>query len=67
LLRYPYKDNNHPAGDKLASDHGATYKEVMAWFCQGFGFGEIELAYSISEQASVPVTSVFTLRISGLG
>ena len=28
-------------------------EEVIGWFCENFGFGEISLAYGISEQAGV--------------
>lgn len=41
--------------------------EVLSWFCQGYGFGEVELAYVISAYAHVPVNEVFDRRASGLG
>jgi hypothetical protein len=41
--------------------------EIVGWFCQGFGFGEIDLAYSLARNANVPVSTVFDLRKSGLG
>jgi hypothetical protein len=39
----------------------------MGWFCSGYGFGEIDRAYSLSFQAGVPVEEVFALRQSGMG
>ena len=60
-------ENHHPAGDNLAEEHDVTYEEIMDWFCQGNGFGEIDLAYRISQLAGVSVTEVFDLRASGLG
>ena len=39
----------------------------MGWFCQGFGFGEIDLAYSLSNQTGVPVDQIFAMKSSGLG
>ena len=43
------------------------YEEIMGWFCKGFGFGEIDLAYDLSRQTGTPVTEVFNLRSSGMG
>jgi len=40
---------------------------VMGYFCQGYGFGEIALAYQLSQQAGVPVGEVFAQRGSGQG
>ena len=35
---------------KLAQRYGVPYEEIMGWFCQHYGFGEIDLAYSLSRQ-----------------
>jgi hypothetical protein len=60
-------ETNHPAGEKLAEVYDVTYEEVMDWFCQGYGFGEIALAYKISQFGGVSVDVVFEQRASGLG
>jgi hypothetical protein len=57
---------HHPVGEKLAQRLAASYSEVMGWYCQGHGFGEIGLAYRISRAASVGVDEVFAQRLSGL-
>jgi hypothetical protein len=57
----------HPTGMKLAQRYGVTYEEIMSWFCQGFGFGEIDLAYSLSLESGVPVEQIFAMRRSGMG
>lgn len=57
----------HPTGTKLAARYGVPYAEIMGWFCQGFGFGEIEIAYDLSGQTGLTVTEIFDLRKSGLG
>lgn len=57
----------HPTGTALAQEFGVPYDEIMGWFCQGFGFGEIERAYSWSRETGIPVTKIFELRQSGLG
>jgi len=59
--------NPQPKGMSLAQEFGVPYEVIMGWFCQGFGFGEIDLAYSLSREAGVPVTSIFEMRRSGLG
>ncbi len=57
----------HPTGTKLAARYGVSYNEIMGWFCQGYGFGEIDLAYSLSGQSGVPVAEIFAMRQSGMG
>ncbi len=56
-----------PKGQTLADDYGVTYEEIMGWFCQRFGFGEIELAYSLSGQHGIPVEQIFAMRSTGSG
>lgn len=57
----------HPTGLTLAQRYGVPYEEIMTWFCQGYGFGEIDLAYSLASVAGLDVEEVFELRASGLG
>lgn len=59
--------NPQPKGQTLASKYGVSYDTIMRWFCQGFGFGEIDLAYGLSRQSGVPVEQIFAMRQSGLG
>lgn len=61
------KADPHPAGLTLAERYGVGYQEMMGWFCGGFGFGEIDLAYGLSRETGVSVEEVFTMRSSGLG
>jgi len=56
-----------PAGEKLAQHLGVSYSEVMSWYCQGYDFSEITLAYRISRVKGVTVEEVFARRASGLG
>jgi hypothetical protein len=51
----------------LATRYGVAPAEIMAWFCAGNGFGEIDLAYSLSAQTGVSVNAIFALRAAGLG
>lgn len=57
----------HPEGLRLAARWGVSYNEIMSWFCQGYGFGEIDLAYELAGQSGKPVTEVFAMRASGMG
>ena len=57
----------HPQGVALAQKYGVTYEEIMGWFCMRFGFGEIDLAYSIGLEAGITVEEVFAMRQSGMG
>ncbi len=55
-----------PEGLRLARRYGVPYAEIMSWFCKGFGFGEIDLAYFLSRASGLPVQDVFALRSSGM-
>ncbi len=59
--------NPHPEGLRLAQRWGVPYEEIMGWFCQGFGFGEIDQAYELSRQSGMPIANVFEMRMSGMG
>ena len=39
----------------------------MGWFCQHYGFGEIDLAYGLSNETGVSVTDTFALKAGGMG
>jgi hypothetical protein len=58
---------SHPKGESLAEKYEVTYEEIMGWFCEGFGFGEIDIAYNLSQQSDRPVAEIFEMRASGLG
>ncbi len=57
----------HPEGLRLATRWGVSYNEIMSWFCQGYGFGEIDLAYEMAQQSGRPVAEIFAMRASGMG
>jgi hypothetical protein len=55
---------------ELANKYGVPYEEIMGWFCQHFGFGEIDLAYGWSvEYAEYGVlpADLFAMKSSGMG
>lgn len=59
--------NPHPVGMRLAQRFGVPYAEIMKWFCQGYGFGEIDLAYDLAHASGKPVEEIFAMRASGMG
>ena len=63
-------NEQHPKGMMLAEEHGVLYEEIMGWFCQRFGFGEIDLAYTLAAQyqdKGITAAQLFEMRRSGLG
>jgi hypothetical protein len=55
----------HPVANQLATQYAVDYETIVAWFCQGFGFGEIGLAYNLSQQTETAVADLFALREAG--
>jgi hypothetical protein len=58
---------DQPVAHRLADAFGVGYDEIMGWFCQGFGFGEIARAYLLADATGVPAATYFAQRQSGLG
>lgn len=52
----------HPVGVKLASEYGVTYEQVMVWFCQGYGMGEIMLVLQASQKSGLPAEQFFAMK-----
>lgn len=61
------EDKQQPEAVTLAERYGVTYEEIMNWFCLNNGFGEIDLAYSLSQETEIPVEEIFAMRESGMG
>jgi hypothetical protein len=57
----------HPQGVRLAQLYGVPYADIIGWFCEGFGFGEIDLAYGLSQDTGTAVADIFDMRRQGLG
>ncbi|HSV85872.1 MAG TPA: DUF5666 domain-containing protein [Levilinea sp.] len=65
---------DHPTGYRLAARYRVPYEEIMFWFCQGFGFGEIDLAFSLLQtytsdeyDASLTIGEIFAKKTPGRG
>lgn len=61
------RDDSHPAAAKLGANYGVGSSEVMDWFCGGYGFGEIALAYKLAQLNGIAVDEIFQLRSGGMG
>jgi hypothetical protein len=44
--------NPHPVGQSIADTYDVSYEQVMTWFCDGYGFGEITLALETAKVAT---------------
>ena len=58
------QDQTQTDADRLSQQFGVSYEEIMVWYCSGYGFGEIELAYSLSTMSGQPVYVIFNLNNS---
>jgi hypothetical protein len=58
----------HPVAQDIADMYeGYEYTDVIGWFCDGAGLGEIMLALNISLETGVPVDDLLLLREDGQG
>jgi hypothetical protein len=51
---------------KLAEKYSVSYEEIMDWQAQGFGFGDIDKAYELSQETGAPVSQIFAYLSMGL-
>lgn len=59
----------HPVAEALAATFEYSYDEIMGWYCEGYGFGEISRALLL-EQASegeLTVEGILAMLDEGLG
>jgi hypothetical protein len=61
------KEKQHPVATKIAAVFDTTYEEVMGYFCDGFGFGQIILAYQTSLISGENVADILAKREAGMG
>jgi hypothetical protein len=61
------RTDTQPEAQKLADQYTVPVDEVMSYFCKGFGFGEIDQAYSLSLTSGKSVSEILSMRNSGLG
>jgi hypothetical protein len=56
----------HPQLERLASKYDVSYDELEHWHSQGYGIGDIDKAYELSQETGVPVSEIFDLLDEGL-
>ncbi len=60
--------SSQPVAARLAASFDVTSDEILRWFCQGFGFGEIAKAYVLAQQSGkYSVAQILAMRKSGEG
>lgn len=57
----------HTVADDIATMYGYEYTEVIGWFCDGAGLGEIMLAINISQETGIPVADLLARQDDGEG
>lgn len=61
------KDKPHPLAAGIEEIYGVSPEETMAYFCKGFGFGQIMLALQTKELKGLEVSELLETRKSGMG
>jgi len=61
------KDKLHPLAAGIEEIYGFPPEETMAYFCQGFSFGQIMLALQTKEMKGLEVSDLLESRKSGMG
>jgi len=61
------KEKDHPFAAAIAETYGTSGSDVMDFFCNGYGFGEIMLALQTHQLNGEGVSSMLDLRESGHG
>lgn len=57
----------HPAGARLAERYEMPYEDLQAWFCQGFGWGQVKLALQTAKLKGVDAADLLQARLDGQG
>jgi len=61
------KENDHPFAAAISETYGTSTSDIMGYFCNGFGFGEIMLALQTHQMNNEEVSSMLALRKSDQG
>jgi len=61
------KENDHPFAAAIAETYGTLVSDVMKYFCNGYGFGEIMLALQTHQVNGEEIVSMLVDRKSGHG
>lgn len=57
----------HPTGARLAELYQVSYEQIMTWFCEGFGFGQIKHALDTARHTQGDPQTYLDARASDKG
>ncbi|MEW5985361.1 MAG: hypothetical protein AB1791_01890 [Chloroflexota bacterium] len=52
----------HPVGQRLADTYQVAYEDVMTWFCDGYGFGEVTHALETAQETGLTPAEVLDMK-----
>ncbi len=55
----------NPAAANLAATYNVPVDEILGYFCQGIGLGEIDLAYNLAQTYQVNPADILSQRLAG--
>jgi hypothetical protein len=61
------KETSHPLAVTIAERYGADEATIAGWFCEGYSFGAIMLAFKTSEATGGAVEDLLAARSEGQG
>ncbi len=59
--------STHPVAAKIATEFGIAYETVIAWHCQGFGFGNIVIALRLAAELETDADTLLQQFAEGQG
>lgn len=60
-------EDQHPFGERLSERYEMDYETLQAWFCEGFGWGQVMLALQTSKITGEDPQDLLEARRSGAG
>jgi hypothetical protein len=63
----PNNEQQHPFGEGLAQRYEVDYETLQAWFCNGFGWGQIMLALETEKITDLDLETLLDRRADGEG
>jgi hypothetical protein len=55
-------DQKHPVGYRLSVQFAVDYEQVMSWFCNGYGFGEIRHALQADQWTEATAEELLAMK-----
>ena len=61
------QEKSHPVAVAIAETYGVTEEDVMSYFCDGYGYGAIMLAFQTMDLEGTDVATLLARRTAGQG